>query len=507
MKKAVIIGGGISGMTAGILLQKAGFETEIYEKNSVPGGQCTGWKREGYTIDNCVHWLTGSKPGTELYNLWSEIGVLRGDGTVKKTSDGKMLLDKADSGIYKKEVFYSVELGGQILTLWRDKERTRKELLKLSPEDADEINKLIDYAAMAECVTVPVEKPMDKMKLGDYIKLGASMKEMPKIMKEYGKITIKELAERFNHPLIRFAITGYMPDNYLAYAFVVSYATVTAENGDVPLGGSLAMALRVADRYKELGGKLHLGTPVAKVLIEGKKTAGIELFDGTKIDSDYVICSSDMDHTFHKLLPESFMPKALKKEFEKREDYPVNSGFQIAFGIEDNFTGFVGTRLFDCEELVVGRQKVKHMSLMSYSFEPTFAPEGCVVMQTNFEQNEDDYEYWKALYEDKDKYNAKKAELAEEVVRRIVAKFPELSGKIKVLDVWTPMTYTRYCNSFKGAYMAFVERKGVKKYTIPGIVKGLDNVYLAGQWLMSPGGLPVALATGKYAAWRIINEK
>ena len=40
---------------AGILLQKAGFETEIYEKNSVPGGQCTGWKREGYTIDNCVH--------------------------------------------------------------------------------------------------------------------------------------------------------------------------------------------------------------------------------------------------------------------------------------------------------------------------------------------------------------------------------------------------------------------------------------------------------------------
>jgi phytoene dehydrogenase-like protein len=55
MKKAVIIGGGISGMTAGILLQKAGFETEIYEKNSVPGGQCTGWKREGYTIDNCVH--------------------------------------------------------------------------------------------------------------------------------------------------------------------------------------------------------------------------------------------------------------------------------------------------------------------------------------------------------------------------------------------------------------------------------------------------------------------
>ena len=43
MKKIVIIGGGIAGMTAGVLLQKEGFTTEIYEKmlcleDSVPDG-------------------------------------------------------------------------------------------------------------------------------------------------------------------------------------------------------------------------------------------------------------------------------------------------------------------------------------------------------------------------------------------------------------------------------------------------------------------------------------
>ncbi|MCI6716796.1 MAG: NAD(P)-binding protein [Mollicutes bacterium] len=32
MKKVIIIGGGISGLTAGILLQKKGFKTVIYEK-------------------------------------------------------------------------------------------------------------------------------------------------------------------------------------------------------------------------------------------------------------------------------------------------------------------------------------------------------------------------------------------------------------------------------------------------------------------------------------------
>ena len=109
MKKVAIIGGGVSGMTAGILLQKAGFDTEIFEKHTVPGGQCTGWKREGYMIDNCVHWLTGSKPGTSLYDLWVETGVL-------------------DNGVYEKDRFYSATLDGQVLTLWRDKEKNRNEL-------------------------------------------------------------------------------------------------------------------------------------------------------------------------------------------------------------------------------------------------------------------------------------------------------------------------------------------------------------------------------------------
>ena len=110
MKKVVIIGGGIAGMTAGVLLQKAGFETEIYEKNALPGGQCTGWKREGYFIDNCIHWLTGTRPESALHELWKEIGAL-GD----------------DVEICKKEMFFSSKLNGQTLTFGEiRKERERK---------------------------------------------------------------------------------------------------------------------------------------------------------------------------------------------------------------------------------------------------------------------------------------------------------------------------------------------------------------------------------------------
>ncbi len=45
-EKVVVIGGGISGLTAGIYALLSGFEVEIYEKNAIPGGECIGWNRK-----------------------------------------------------------------------------------------------------------------------------------------------------------------------------------------------------------------------------------------------------------------------------------------------------------------------------------------------------------------------------------------------------------------------------------------------------------------------------
>jgi len=525
MKKVVIIGGGIAGMTAGILLQKAGFATEIYEKNAVPGGQCTGWKREGYFIDNCIHWLTGTRPGSALHELWKEIGAL-GDGVE----------------VYEKEMFFSSKLNGQTLTFWRDKERTRKEMLAMSPEDEKEINKLMAYVTMAETMTVPVEKPFDAMNLIDFMKLGMSMKAMGKVMKEYGKMDISELAMRFKHPLIRRAIIDYMPKGYQAYAFLVSYATVTGGNGDIPRGGSLAMSLRIAEKYKAYGGVLHTKADVASIILNGAKAEeilrakprlqakgirraeyplqakgirraeyplqaeGIQLADGTKVAADYVICACDTDYTFRKLLSEYYMPQSLRKLYAERDKYPVSSGFQIAYGVDGVFPELTGTSVFSCDALTVGKQTVECMSIQSYDYEPDFAPEGKMVLQTNFAQTEEDYQYWESLYPDRERYEGKKAELAELALQRVVKEYPFLEGKIHVIDVWSPMTYTRYCNSYMGAYMSFVTTKRAKSITVPGVIKGIDNVFLASQWLMGPGGLPTAAAMGKFAAWRIIKK-
>jgi phytoene dehydrogenase-like protein len=40
-----------------------------------------------------------------------------------------------------------------------------------------------------------------------------------------------------------------------------------------------------------------------------------------------------------------------------------------------------------------------------------------------------------------------------------------------------------------------------------GQLKGIKNLYVAGQWTNSPGGLPVAVASGKFAVQRILKKQ
>ena len=62
-KTIAIVGAGMAGLAAGCYAQMNGYKTTIFEWHYKPGGLCTAWKRNGYTIDGCIHWLVGSKPG------------------------------------------------------------------------------------------------------------------------------------------------------------------------------------------------------------------------------------------------------------------------------------------------------------------------------------------------------------------------------------------------------------------------------------------------------------
>lgn len=485
MKKIIIIGGGIAGLTAGVFAQKYGFESEIFESHNIVGGECTGWSRNGFHIDNCIHWMTGTNEDTELYELWKDVGAL----------GENIELIKLDS-------FYTSCVNGKRLSLYRDVEKTRAQMLAVAPEDKREIDSFIDAVKAAQAVNMPVEIPMDMMPKLKMMKLGMSMMGVLKHMKKYGGLTVRQFVGNFKNPELKTFLSDYMFPEYSAFALISSYATFVSGNGDIPRGGSLKMAQRMADKYKSLGGKIHTNSRVVKINIENTAATGITLADGSTVSADYIIPACDTGVTFGKLLDKKYMPPELAENYKK---LPVTSAFQVAFGVDDTCDFIYNTEFFDCRDITIAHSVSKRMSVRNYSYEPSFAPEGKTVLQSHFVQSEEDFEFWEKLYTtDKARYDEIKTAKAEEIKNAVIANYPQLEGKIRVLDIITPYTYYRYTGAYKGAYMNFIySPEAMSQQPLNGIINGLDNVVLGTQWQQLPGGLPVAAAMGKFAVQRI----
>ena len=491
-KKIIIVGGGIAGLSAGIYAQKAGFDSEIYEKHIVAGGQCTGWKRGNFYIDNCISWMTCAKKGCKVYTIWKETGFI-GENTLIRQHDA----------------YYTSELNGQKVTLWADLEKAEKELCTISPEDTKKIREFINDVKMAQSLQVPCDKPIDLMNIFELTALGLSMWKMAPVMLKYSKISIEEWASGFKNPVIRKAFMDYLPKDYLAYIFITAYATIASGGGGVPEGGSTPAVNRMVEKYLNLGGKIYTGKPVKEIKIAGNRTTGIILENGDEISGDYVIASCDTHHTFEKLLDARYMPPELVKAYADREANKLGSTFQAAFAYDGKST--IGRRFYyDCSGFNLAGRKITRMNVKNYSaFEPAYAPEGKDLIQVKLLQTEDEYLYWQDLrLNDKARYDAEKKQAAADMERMIVEQFPEAEGKLRLLDVWSPYTYTRFYNAYRGVYMTFIMTKKTKiPLNIPGVIKGIKNVFLAGQWLMLPGGLPVALTSGKFAIQRILKAE
>lgn len=285
----------------------------------------------------------------------------------------------------------------------------------------------------------------------------AGLSDMPKVLKMYGKIDMKDMADKFKHPLLKALITDYLPQEYQASSLIVSYATVACGNGDVPAGGSLAMTERIEERFKKMGGRLYCSSAVKRIVIEGNRALGIKLENNEMIPAEYVICATDTMEMFDNIIGRKYMNKKWRSCYNDEQNYPLFSGFQIAYSIDTKFYQNTDTVFFDCEPFEMNGKMIHRMSVKSYQYEPTFAPEGKTVLQVNLIQYDDDYRQWKSL--SKDEYKRKKNELAKVVEEKILRQFPELIGHIDLLDCWTPVTYERYCNSYHGAYMSFIMKK------------------------------------------------
>ena len=479
MKQVIIIGAGIAGLSAGIYARQSGFETTIYESHTIPGGASTSWRRKGYYFEGGLHWLTGSSPKTSLNKLWREVGAL--DDSV---------------AIYNRDPFFQYEMNGKTTLLYRDIETLWRHFIELSPEDKREIDRLCADIRKFTKVQMPA-MDLPKLKAKHPVKPPFSMllsmiPAMPR-MKYYQNMSADELAARFQSKDIRNLLVNMIGKDYSASGVLFTIATLAAGDGGYPEGGSLAMAGRMAKYYESLGGRICYQTHVDRVVVENGSATGV-IVDGSVVSADAVIVTQDTRAAIDQLFDEPIHEPWAEKM--RAETLPMLNVF-VGLGVEADLTDLPESNTFPLREpLKIGDITLTNIGFNNYARVKGYAPEGCSALTAVLVG--DSYDFWKQCKEN-GTYAAEKQRVAEAVIRELNFKYPQTEGRVAVWDVATPLTYERYLGSYKGSWMSLM-KKGMSNVNYSGKPESIRNLYFAGQRLVLPGGLPVALTTGRTAA-------
>ncbi len=489
-KTIVIIGAGISGLAAGIYAEQSGFHAVILEKNPSVGGLCTGWYRKGRYIDGCIHWLTGTKDGTILNKMWKEVGAL----------------DK-DTEILQLDSWGIFDYQGTKVPFYSDLTKAEKEWLAISPIDKKEIKHFFKMVRDIAGIELPLDAPANMLEFKDILKLGLNVMNVWPSYLLTMKLSCERYARRFKSPALRWAITHAQPGDGNLYSMLFSYATIAIGNGGIPKGGSKPMVERMKERFLSLGGSLLLNKSVSHVINEHDKAVGVKLDNGEKIYGDYIVSALDANYTLNHLLMRQYKIDKFENRYTNYKKNPAPSCCLIAF--EGSDSDIPAPYSFECEPFIVGGLLTKHITIRNYNYDQdTYVKDGKTIYMVLLDQYSENYKYWNSLYyENKREYNRKKNDLAEAVKGRIIQKFPQFADNLTILDVSTPKTLNRYTNASRGAYMGFLFNKRVNRLTHNGFVKGLSNFVMAGQWMQCPGGLPLALASGKFAIQQICKRE
>jgi len=487
-KRIIIIGAGVAGLSAGIYAEQHGFHAILLEKNPSVGGMCTGWYRKGFYLDGCVHWLTGTKEGTILNEMWKDLDVF-------KTQDDILYLPS----------WGTFEYQGQKVTLWRDLDRAEREWKEVSPVDSKMIHKFFKMVRDFTKVELPLDLPLSMIPLNRKIKLGLKVLSVwPSYLLTMNQ-SCEQFAKKFKSPVIRFALTKAQIGEGNLFSMIYSYATVVIGDGGIPIGASKPMVERMKEKFLSLGGALKLNANVDSVIIEDGVAKGVSLINGEQFRGDYVISCLDTNYTLKRLLRDQYQFPAFQKRFENPERYSSPSCLMMHFAVKkDNDLPIPFT--FNCEPFSAGGIDINHVTIRSYSYDETFTRNDKTVLAVMVDQSNKEYPYWRQLSKDKALYNKIKHEIAEEVKQRILTRLPELKD-IELLDVCTPYTFNRYVNTSNGVYMSFFFTKKDSMFAHHGMLHGLKNFYLSGQWLQGPGGLPIAMTQGRFAIQRICKKE
>lgn len=475
-RKIVVIGGGIAGLCAGVYGLRCGYDAKLVEMHDRLGGLATSWRRGPYTFETCLHWLLGSNPERRMHAQWREVFDI-----------GKL------SFVHPEEYVRLEGPGDERLTIYTDPDRLEAEFMRVAPEDAAELRKFLAGVREFSCVDFP-EPPQS---LAGWMSAVASLRHLPALMR-WSRMSLEDYAKRFKNPLVRKLFGGGDSPELSVIAVIMTLGWIGGHDGDYPIGGSQAVIRPIAQAFRDLGGRVHLGARVEEILVESGAAAGVRLENGAEIRSDWVVSAADGHATIYDLLHGRYIDKTIDAAYHTFKPFP--SYLQVSLGIAAPLAdqpGFV-TRVLD-EPLVLDPEtSLDQLSFRIFNFDPTFAPPGRTAVTALLPTR--NVAHWINLRrDDRARYDWEKDRLANVVIDVFDRRLPGVRRAVEVVDVSTPATVVRYTGNWRGSMEGWLITPQTGLRPLPMTLPGLDQFLMVGQWVSPGGGLPSGLLTARAA--------
>ena len=489
-KKAVVIGAGVGGIATAVFLAQKGFAVEVYEKNANPGGRCGQMLQAGHRFDLGATILL-------MPSLYRQVFSALGMDMDKELETSSL------EPIYK--LFFS---DGSDFAFTRKPEKMKSQLEAIEPGSNAHYERYIKegYGFFHRSMNGLLNKNFYHMfqfinlkSVWLLIKLKTWIKHTDYI-KRFFKDRRLQMAFTFQNIYV-----GQNPYKQPAF-FSMLPATEITEGALFPQSGMHKVVTKLLEKALALGVKFHYKNPVAKIIVSGNKTNGIQLENGKSINADLVIANADLPYVYSQLLPDKKVAARLKKK-----EYSC-SAIVFHWGMDKVYPQLDHHSIFLNDPYKQGMEKIFDEKSLSdnpsfYIHAPTrtdksAAPENedtlsIIVPAPQLDaKSEQD---WQKL----------KQTAREGVIRRLKeAGMTDIEEHIKFETCYLPKTWESYCNVTNGSVFGSLSHTIFQMgYFRPhNQHTKYKNLYFVGGSTHPGNGVPLVLLSAKLTSEKIMKN-
>ncbi|HSW40433.1 MAG TPA: phytoene desaturase family protein [Acidobacteriota bacterium] len=313
-KHIAIIGAGPGGLTAGMILAKRGYKVSIFEKEAKVGGRNASITMNGYTFDIGPTFLMMTFILREMF-----------------TAAGRNLDDYCK--IVPLDPMYKLSFSNFSIDPTTNREKMKEQIAKHFPGNEAGVDRFHsrekirydkmypclkkDYSTFKEMVSAPLLRALPHLSLG---------KSLMDVLGDY--FTPEQLRICFTFQAKYIGMSPWeCPAAFAIMPYIEHYMGI-----DHVMGGLSKISEAMAKVVGELGGEIHLNTPVKKVRVAGKKANGVELAGGGVVDADVVVINADFGHAMETLFDNGVIRKWAPEKL-RRKKYSCST-FMLYWGVD-----------------------------------------------------------------------------------------------------------------------------------------------------------------------------